>query len=389
MNPEIIEPGESATITMNTFNGTNPLGWVQVRLTTSTGSLSKLESRSDESGPGPSSRTSVLIGSTDLNGEYRCRYTAPSADKFTSVRVDIEASGAGMITNTSSVDIIVNPHKQLEVGLKPTKSSYFMGEPITISVNVTAGGNAVDSALVKYSIEYDSQTLSDFGIADFHGIYELVHTAPVVAVETDLLIKLNVTKPGYLAAEDSITVKVLPQAAYEFDIEVTIKNALVEAGTTTELTVTVRNGTGGAPVSGASLLMSIEHGTLETHNGVTGSDGKFKVKYTAPPTVSVITVSVFKAKVSNMDFNDRTVSYNITITPEGEGGNGEDDGEQQGLLSSPLFYVSLIIIVIVIIIAIMVLMQAKKKRTAMEATAGEERVDEKKDRTAPPAKNQS
>jgi len=195
--------------------------------------------------------------------------------------------------------------------------------------------------------------------------------------------------PGYLAAEDSIIVKVLPQAAYEFDIELSIKTSLVEAGSTTELTVTVKNGTGGAPVAGAGLLMSVEHGSLEAHNGVTGSDGKFIVKYTAPRTVTVITVSEFKAKVSGMNFNDRTVSYNITITPEGEGGNGEDDGDEQGFLSSPLFYASIVIIIVVVVIAVVVLMQAKKKRTAMEEAGSEERVDEKKDRAAPPAKKQS
>jgi outer membrane protein assembly factor BamB len=368
IEPEILEPNEEAVVTVHTYNGTNPLGWVQIRLSAPQGSLSS-ESVSRDT----SSRTSVLIGYSDLNGIYKCKYTAPDVTAFTNVDIDVEASGEGLVTNRTTLPLIVNPDKQLEVAMTPTKISYYMGEPITVEMNITAGGNGVDSSLIKYTLKYGDNENSDFGIANFNGIFNMVQTAPTVNALTAITIEATATKPGYLDGSSTTTVSVIPLSAYGFDILIETSSDKVESGKNIEITITVKNQTSSMVLEGVSLIFSIEQGTISADTGSTDTNGKFKLTYTAPSGVSLPHSYELKVKASNPNFNDKTAHYNISVIPEGTGnGDGKDGDDKESFFSSPLFYATIIIIIAIIVIAVLVLMKAKQK---VEKESKEERVD--------------
>jgi outer membrane protein assembly factor BamB len=379
--PDTLSPNENSTITVRTYNGSIALGGVKITMTTVDGRFSTINARSDTS---HSTRTSILIGSTDIDGIYKCRYTAPETNTKLFVQIEVEATGEGLKTNQSSTHITVNPGKQLAMEMTPTKNSYFMAEPININIEITGDGAAVENALVNYTISYGTTEFSNYGFGDHNGLFNIVHAAPDVSVETSVKVTVRASKSGFNPVSSEITVTVIPQLANEMDISVSTDPPNVVSGKQTEVTVTVLNGTGGEALSGVVLKFHINLGTLSISEGTTGSDGKLKLTYTAPTGISENVKQELVLTANIIDFKETTAKHNISVlvSDNGDGTNGdEDDGDSSGFFSSPGFFAATAVLIIVIIIAVIFLMKSKSKREELEKSEEEEeqRVEKKKD----------
>ncbi|UCH88004.1 MAG: PQQ-binding-like beta-propeller repeat protein [Thermoplasmata archaeon] len=371
-DPETLLPGENSTITVRTYNGTQPLSRVKVKVEASTGRFSKIDARST------STRTSIVLGETDPFGYYRCKYTAPDINEFLTIEIKVEASGEGLITNTKSIVVKVNPENKLELAMTPTKSKYFIGEPLKVLLNITESGKPVNSASVNYTILYYGNEYSKNFLWDYVGQDTLEDVAPEVSSETPLIILATARKQGYLPATSSIAVTILPQQAYEFDIKVTFEPAQPVMGKENTLEVEVRNKTGGEVVPGVVLKFHRTGGELSVSEGITGSDGKLSLTYIAPSGLSEPTTYELIVSASRMDFKDTAITTNISVVlvDVDTDGDGEDDSESSdNFFASKGFYIATIVLIIVIIIAVVFLMRARKKRLEIEESEKEDRVE--------------
>lgn len=148
-------------------------------------------------------------GLTDASGDVTFNVTAPQVNEPTDITVMAKASKDKYAEGQNQIQITVNPG-ELDVQVQVSESIVDSGESTVVDVYVTCNGTPVKDVLVTMSSTYGNfSALTD--VTDSEGRCQFDFTAPRTTVQLTAIIVANVTKNGYITAENQTTITVSPE----------------------------------------------------------------------------------------------------------------------------------------------------------------------------------
>jgi hypothetical protein len=182
---------------------------------------------------------------------------------------------------------------------------------VTVYVTTT-GGTPVSGASVSVSANGGSLTPTT-GTTSATGYFTSTYTAPTVTASTTFTISATASMTGYTNGSGSDTITVTPPQTQSLYVTVSESPDPVTSGSNSQVTVYVTT-TGGTPVSGASVSVSANGGSLTPTTGTTSATGYFTSTYTAP-TVTASTTFTISATASMTGYTNGSGSDTITVNP--------------------------------------------------------------------------
>jgi len=254
-------------------------------------------------------------GSTDDNGYYRTRFTAPNGTAATDVRLIARAS-MNRYTDASDYKYLrVLP--PLKVAIIPAQPTIRSEETTTLNIHVT---NELEELIsdVNLTLSCSNGTLSsNTGTTDANGSAMFTFTAPSTLEDINVTVTVTADKVEYADGQESRTVvRVQPKIlSVEIipDSNVTFSEAV--------LTIEVRVRYEATSIEGADITISATDGRFATTKGTTDNSGRVSLVFTAPQVteISNVTLSAMATKAGyvgderqlEISVNPRTLSIQV------------------------------------------------------------------------------
>ena len=325
-DPAIIISEAVSTITVHVTSDTAPI------------SNATITASSDSGG-----NFSIPTETTDSNGDVVFTFTAPQTTVMLNVIVTVSATKNGYVSGEGQTAITVAP-KVLSVQATAQTNATISEGKINVTVHVTYNTVPVSDVNVTITSENGGYFSENTGLTDVYGNVTFVFTAPPVNEQTDIILKVNASKTGYVDSEGRLNLTVNPGI---LNVEVTATPSVIKSEETTVIEVYVKcNDTS---VADALVTVSASNGTLSALNGTTDSLGHCTFTLKAPQTLVQIPV-VVTVNASKNGFLSVENETTVTVTP------GAVSGAEGGF---PWVTVLLIAIPIVIAVIIVVLVKLK------------------------------
>jgi len=183
-------------------------------------------------------------------------------------------------------------------------------EEVAVSVYVSDGISAVENANVTLFSVKGGIFKPQSGLTNSTGHFTATFIAPNVTELTNVRIIARVSKTGYADGSDYKSLKVLPP----LKVQVTTESTTIKSEETATVTVYV---TGGfeEPVADASLVFTVDYGSLSATAGVTDLNGMAVINFTAPQTLSQMNVTI-AATAMKMGYAEGHYQKIITVEPK-------------------------------------------------------------------------
>ncbi len=159
-------------------------------------------------------------GTTNANGNATFIWTSPPANEQTDVTIVAEAALPGYADGSNEALATVNP-RTFNIQLEPSPSTIEASRTAVINVNVTCmeDGIIVPNATISISASQGSFLISNEILTtasketDLEGLAAFVYTGPQTGNPLNVVVTVNVTKPGYESLETTTALTVVPSAA--------------------------------------------------------------------------------------------------------------------------------------------------------------------------------
>lgn len=159
-----------------------------------------------------------FIGKTDGTGFFNTTYYAPKVDVQKFAAISANASKSGFYDGGDDMLITVNPKPKpnaLNVSISSNMNSVNVGGLAVLTVTVTSGGVAVESANIRFEVTSGTMNMTS-NRTNTYGELTAQWTAPDVKGNTFILIIVNASKVGFNPASGSIRIEVrAPQQPQE------------------------------------------------------------------------------------------------------------------------------------------------------------------------------
>ena len=150
---------------------------------------------------------------SDSYGDCNLVFTAPQVNAPFTVVLGAQASKASYATGEGSLNIDVYPGT-LEVEIAPVVSSVKSGETAVVAVLVKCNGTAVVDAQITVSTDIGNFS-GTTGVSDANGSCTFMFNAPSTEMQLQSLLRANVTKNGFISAENETTITITPETITE------------------------------------------------------------------------------------------------------------------------------------------------------------------------------
>ena len=215
------------------------------------------------------------------------------------------------VTSDSTLTTIsVQDLTSLEASVTLNTYTVNSNEEVSVSVYVSDGISAVENANVTLFSVKGGIFKPQSGLTNSTGHFTATFIAPNVTELTNVRIIARVSKTGYADGSDYKYLKVLPP----LKVQVTTESTTIKSEETATVTVYV---TGGfeEPVADASLVFTVDYGSLSANAGVTDLNGMAVINFTAPQTLSQmnVTIAATAMKMGYAEGHDQKI---ITVEPK-------------------------------------------------------------------------
>jgi parallel beta-helix repeat protein len=215
------------------------------------------------------------------------------------------------VTSDSTLTTIsVQDLTSLEASVTLNTYTVNSNEEVSVSVYVSDGISAVENANVTLFSVKGGIFKPQSGLTNSTGHFTATFIAPNVTELTNVRIIARVSKTGYADGSDYKYLKVLPL----LKVQVTTESTTIKSEETATVTVYV---TGGfeEPVADASLVFTVDYGSLSATAGVTDLNGMAVINFTAPQTLSQMNVTI-AATAMKMEYAEGHDQKIITVEPK-------------------------------------------------------------------------
>ncbi|MDE1820433.1 MAG: hypothetical protein KGJ23_12030 [Euryarchaeota archaeon] len=293
----------------------------------------------------PPSTSSTAAGAAFTNLTVSS-VASPSTD---TISVALSKSGYAPTTLTATVQI--DPAPPLLLNLSAASYEAVAGSTVAVHALLESAGSPVAGASESFSVTSGSLSLMG-ATTPTNGTVDLLLTAPSPSSATTVTLTAHASEPGYTTGSGTLRLYVvLPMA-----VVVTPTPNTISAGGTVAVVVSVTDGSG-APISGATLALTVDQGTITPASGATDTAGKLDAQLTAPSPSSTVTATI-TVSVTATGRESAQGSAQVTITPAPSNGGA---GDLVGLLTSPLVLAVLAVAIVGIVVAVLL---ARKRRRA-------------------------
>ena len=221
------------------------------------------------------------------------------------VKDDFDVESESAVTT-----IMVRNLTPLEVSVTLSNYAVNYNDQVLVTVHVSDGINAVENAAVTlFSVKGGSFTPLS-GLTNSSGYFTTTFTAPNVTEIANVRIIGRASITGYADGSSYKYLKVLPPLT----VQVAAEPATIKSEETATVTVYVTLGLE-QPVADALLIMWSDYGDLSASIGVTDVDGSATFLFTAPQTLSQISVTITATAVK-MGYAEQHGQGIITVEPK-------------------------------------------------------------------------
>ena len=212
-------------------------------------------------------------------------------------------------TNNPTATIYVQNLSSLHVNVHTSGHAVYEGEQILVTVHVTNETASIENASIKMISLNGGDFTDSIGDTNSTGYFTTVFTAPDVAYTTNIRIIATASKNGYADGSDYKYLESLPSLT----VQITADPATVKSEEKTQITVYVKSDE--QTVSNAAVSVSASNGNLSTTTGTTNSDGLFLLDFTAPQTITLLSISI-TASAEKTGYMSSTGQAVITVEPK-------------------------------------------------------------------------
>jgi uncharacterized GH25 family protein len=192
--------------------------------------------------------------------------------------------------NTATKLITVQNLTPLNVAITLSNDTVDYNGNVSATVYVSDASGPVENADVTLFSLRGGTFSPAVGVTDSAGYLGTTFTAPNVTDTTYIRLIATASKTGYADGACHEYVKVLSL----LNIEISNDPLIVNSEETATITVRVTGGSG-QPVSNASLILTVDNGNLSANTGLTDVNGSALFYFTAPYTLSPMTVTIAAA----------------------------------------------------------------------------------------------
>lgn len=152
----------------------------------------------------------LISGLTDANGNVTLTFTILPVSETRNVSFTARASKSGYVYGEDILIVAISPG---EIGVTITINPIVVASNRTIAIDVyaAAGSRPLTNATVAASATHGN--LDPTGVTDSSGHCTLIYKAPVASALLPVTINANVTKFGYMSAENQTTISITPPAS--------------------------------------------------------------------------------------------------------------------------------------------------------------------------------
>jgi hypothetical protein len=317
-----------------------------------------------DTNPVPSANVTVSSGSTgnfnpttgitDSNGIATFLFTAPLTTSPLNATVTATATKSHYIDGANQTVISIVP-KVLIVYLTADNYATISESNVSLTAHVTYNLAPVQNANVTVTSENGGNFSQPNGATDANGLAYFIFTTPQANAPTDIVIRAQCSKTGYVDGQDSLT---LTDNVGNMSVEVTASSyAIMPDG---NAVLTVEATANSRPVAGAQVTISANGtGSFSNTTGLTDLNGTCSFVYNAPSTTVQLTVAI-SANVSKNGYVANASQTTISVIPVAPTHNEEG-----------FPWIIMLLIIIPVAIAIIVLVLIKLKVIVVSAGEGE------------------
>jgi len=216
----------------------------------------------------------------------------------------------GVESDSVVTTIMVRNLTPLEMSVTLGNHTVNHNDQVLVTVYVSDGINCVENVTVTlFSVKGGSFTPLS-GLTNSTGYFTTTFTAPNVTETTNVRIIGRASKTGYADGSNYRYLKVLPPLT----VEVTAKPATIKSEETAAVAVFVTAGFG-HPIADALLILWSDYGDLSATIGVTDVNGSATFLFTAPQTLSQISVTI-TATAIKMGYTEQHGQGTISVEPK-------------------------------------------------------------------------
>jgi|GEM_PF-559962 len=292
---QTLEPGQQTQLTIHVTADTAPIANSLVSLSTQGGILD------------------VTAGTTDANGNFVTTYTAPLVASRTQFSISATVSKTGYVSGLDSTIITINPTTLTSTTLPESPHPYPNSYDKTWTIKEPGATQIrIHFSSLKTEARYDFVYIYDMNnvrIASYSGYY-YGHWTPWVDGDT-ITVRLKTDSTGIrdgFIVDSKETVNTMSS----LDTVLTVSPSAVTSGENAEVTVHVTSGA--TSVSGATVVVSDNGGSLNPISGTTDANGNFVITYTAPQ-VTTQSQFIISATTTKVGYSTGTSSGTITVNP--------------------------------------------------------------------------
>jgi parallel beta-helix repeat protein len=216
----------------------------------------------------------------------------------------------GVVSNNlASWPVTCQALPPLTVSLIPSSLLVDSGGRVSLAVQVTNATSPVDNAdVILFSILGGNLSPAS-GLTNSSGYFTTTFSAPNVTAVTNIRIVASASKTGYADGSDYEYLMVQPPLI----VSITANLGTIYSGATTNVTISVT--CGGAPVSGATVVVSSNGtGSFDRTTGVTDANGTCIFVFTAPKVALITDIRVV-ASASKTGYADGSDYEYLTALP--------------------------------------------------------------------------
>jgi parallel beta-helix repeat protein len=280
---------------------------------------------------------------TDSNGKAAFLFTAPQTTILLDVTIGVTGAKSGYVNGEGQIAITIVP-KVLALQATAEPDVTISEAKMNVTVSVTYAMIPVPDANVTMTSENGGSFSPTTEITDIYGNVTFTFTAPQVNAPSNITIKAQASKNGYVDGQKLLNVTVNPGI---LTVEITPAPYTIASTESSSIAVSVMSN--GTPVQDVLVTMSSTYCNFSVSTNMTDSEGYCTFIFSAPRTNVQLTDTIVANATKNgyVDCGNKTT---ITVTPA---------PTEETIGGWPIIMILLIIIPIAIVVVLVVLIKLK------------------------------